>query len=95
MLQLENIQLELETISGVLSRGSVLQHGDNSPRRRQVKRCDLCDRSICTEVLLGLKEPAVVPSSTVINGSGRKNAVSGQQMSTLHSLITTITSVIS
>lgn len=44
---------------------------------------------------LGLKYPAVVVSSTVINGSGCENGVSGQQMSTLHSLITTITNVIS
>lgn len=55
---------------------------------------NLCDRGICVQVLLGLDDPAVVLSA-VINGSGWKFGLSGQQMSTLHCLITAITSVIS
>lgn len=72
------------------------QRRDNSPKRPQLQSWNLlCDGSICLQVLLGVKSPAVVVSSTVINGSGRENGLSGQEMSTLHSLITTITSVIS
>lgn len=72
------------------------QRRDNSPKRPQLQSWSLlCDGGICVQVLLGCKSPAVVVSSTVINGSGRENGVSGQEMSTLHSLITTITSVIS
>lgn len=54
---------------------------------------NLCDCGVCVQVLLGL-DPAVVLAA-VINGSGWKFGVSGQQMSTLHCLITAITSVIS
>lgn len=55
---------------------------------------NLCECGVCVQVLLGLDDPAVVLSA-VINGSGWKFGVSGQQMSTLHCLITAITSVIS